>query len=136
MKLANTDARTAPTTTSGHRMIAKPAKGKHIVSRKGPSRPIRSCKRQFHPLKSHVRAFTNSNSRYHYMSIVIPIIAAIIAPRRYCILHQNMELHEPCVYQFRRPFMTIIFFHELPKFCQCSSLVESLVKSRMDQTYN
>ena len=42
--MAKMEAISAPTTANGQSRIARPANGTHIVSKKGPSRPLRSCK--------------------------------------------------------------------------------------------
>lgn len=80
--LAITDTRNAPTTASGHRRIARPAKGIHIVSKKGPSRPIRSRNNRFQPLKSMYGTLHNATNDIIGTSTMIPRIAATIASSR------------------------------------------------------
>lgn len=55
---------TDPITAKGHKRIARPANGTQTVSRKGPSRPIKSSNSLFHP-------FSNMNGLFQ---IAMPVI--------------------------------------------------------------
>lgn len=41
---------TAPTTAKGQSKMARPANGTQMVSKKGPSLPMQSWNKRFHPL--------------------------------------------------------------------------------------
>lgn len=51
-KLVNMANKMLPMTTSGQNIMTNPATGTHAVSRKGPSRLIKSCNNLCHPLNN------------------------------------------------------------------------------------
>ena len=77
------EPKTEPTTANGQSRIIRPAKGTHIVSKKGPSRPIRSLNKRSHPLKSIIGLLKMAINEIMNTSTTIPRTPAIKAPGRW-----------------------------------------------------
>lgn len=80
--LESMEAMTEPTTANGHKRIARPANGTHAVSKKGPSRPIRSWTNRFHPLKSIIGLLQSAIRENIIPSTTIPNTPTTKAPGR------------------------------------------------------
>ena len=108
------EPKTAPTTANGQRRIARPAKGTHIVSKKGPSRPMRSWNNRCHPLKSMYGLLQMAMSETSGKSKTIPREQAIIAPGRGSNLQNfNIKLNakqNPSLARIKQIFDWLLYY--------------------------
>lgn len=93
-------------TIRGHKRIVRPAMGIQAVSKKGPSRLIRSCMRRCQPLNSMYGLFTTAIAVYSGISTISPIIPTII--------HAGICMNLQVIF---KEFFLIMFSHNQIHMC-------------------